>query len=48
VKEANDLLLANFEIYIHPASNATSIRTLSYSVPANLAGSISLIIPTTT
>ncbi|KAI1654590.1 tripeptidyl-peptidase [Daldinia decipiens] len=47
VKTANDLLGANFAWYQYEKGGSPKLRTLSYSVPDELAGSIDLIQPTT-
>ncbi|KAJ7572670.1 family S53 protease [Mycena floridula] len=47
VSQANTLLQANFEEYVHSDSGSTSIRTLAYSIPANLQGHIDVVHPTT-
>ncbi|KAJ7063829.1 family S53 protease-like protein [Mycena amicta] len=46
VKTANTLLSANFVTFEHVASGTKSVRTLSYSVPADLQQSIQFIHPT--
>ncbi|KAI0834540.1 tripeptidyl-peptidase [Hypoxylon sp. FL0890] len=47
VKTANDLLNANFAWYQYEKGGSPKLRTLSYSVPDELAGNIDLIQPTT-
>ncbi|KAI2602559.1 tripeptidyl-peptidase [Hypoxylon sp. NC1633] len=47
VKTANDLLDADFAWYQYEKGGGPKLRTLSYSVPDELSGSIDLIQPTT-
>ncbi|KAI0755126.1 family S53 protease [Daedaleopsis nitida] len=47
VGKANQLLDANFSVFKHDSGMET-IRTLSYSVPAELQGHIDLVLPTVT
>ncbi|OTA62096.1 tripeptidyl-peptidase [Hypoxylon sp. EC38] len=47
VKTADDLLNAKFAWYQYEKGGSPKLRTLSYSVPDELAGSIDLIQPTT-
>ncbi|KAI8960417.1 subtilisin-like protein [Daldinia sp. FL1419] len=47
VKTANDLLGANFAWYQYEKGGGLKLRTLSYSIPDELAGNIDLIQPTT-
>lgn len=47
VSHANELLNTQFEEFTHITSGSKSIRTLQYSVPADLAAHISVIHPTT-
>ncbi|TFK88148.1 family S53 protease [Polyporus arcularius HHB13444] len=47
LERANTLLDANFTTYIHEPTNTTTIRTLSYALPAHLHEHITLIYPTT-
>ncbi|EIW56150.1 family S53 protease [Trametes versicolor FP-101664 SS1] len=46
VSKANALLGTTFSVFNHTASGRTSIRTLNYSIPADLKGHIDLIHPT--
>ncbi|KAF7359983.1 Serine protease S53 [Mycena venus] len=46
VSTANTLLSAQFSSFTHTASGKTSIRTLSYSIPASLQSHIQFIHPT--
>ncbi|KAJ7064080.1 family S53 protease-like protein [Mycena amicta] len=46
VKTANTLLSANFAAFEHIASGAKTVRTLAYSVPADLQTNIQYIHPT--
>ncbi len=45
--KADELLNANFTAYVHAPTNTTVWRTLSYSVPADVAQHLSFIYPTT-
>ncbi|KAJ6519080.1 family S53 protease [Mycena sanguinolenta] len=47
VSKANALLGANYETFLHVHSNTSSARTLSVSLPAEVAGHIDEIHPTT-
>lgn len=47
VKTANELLDAKFTWYLYEKDNSPRLRTLSYSIPDELSGSIDLIQPTT-
>ena len=47
VAQADTLLSAQFNEYVHQASNATSLRTMAYSIPANLKGHLDFVYPTT-
>ena len=47
VNKANAMFAANFSQFTHVRSGETSIRTLAYSIPANLKEHISLVHPTT-
>ncbi|KAI0769585.1 peptidase S8/S53 domain-containing protein [Trametes elegans] len=46
VKQANNLLDADFSVFTHEATGLRSIRTLSYSIPRYLAGHIQFVHPT--
>ena len=46
VSTANHLLDADFSVFTHPATGKQTIRTLSYSIPSNLAKHLSLVHPT--
>ena len=48
VDKANELLDTQFSTFKHLDSGDESVRTLAYSVPANLANYINLIHPTIT
>ncbi|KAJ7490733.1 family S53 protease [Mycena latifolia] len=48
VSKANDMLSANYETFKHVASGKTYARTLSFSLPVEVADFISHIHPTTT
>ncbi|KAI0366841.1 subtilisin-like protein [Pilatotrama ljubarskyi] len=45
--QANRLFNANFSAYVHGASNTTLFRTLSYSVPTDVAEHLAFVYPTT-
>ena len=47
VSQANELLDANFSEYTHVETGTTFIRTLSYSIPADLKDALALVHPTT-
>ncbi|KAF7375849.1 Peptidase S53 domain-containing protein [Mycena sanguinolenta] len=47
VSKANDLLSTEFSTFTHVDSGKTSIRTLAYSIPADLQGHIDNVHPTT-
>ncbi|KZT71792.1 subtilisin-like protein [Daedalea quercina L-15889] len=46
VSQANDLLDADFSVFTHPKTGKQAIRTLTYSIPTDLAGHLSLVHPT--
>ena len=46
VSKANDLFDADFSTYKHINTGQNITRTLSYSIPADLSGHISLVHPT--
>ncbi|KAI8969572.1 peptidase S8/S53 domain-containing protein [Trametes punicea] len=48
VEKATELLDADFSIFKHQETGETSIRTLSYSIPAELTAHIELVHPTLT
>ncbi|OSX61674.1 hypothetical protein POSPLADRAFT_1070312 [Postia placenta MAD-698-R-SB12] len=45
---ANDLLSANFSVFTHEQTGLQTIRTLAYSIPAELTAHIDFVHPTTT
>ncbi|TFK89462.1 family S53 protease-like protein [Polyporus arcularius HHB13444] len=47
VSKANELLDADFSEFTHIDSGTTSIRTLAYSIPADLKGQLDFVHPTT-
>ncbi|KAI0738969.1 peptidase S8/S53 domain-containing protein [Daedaleopsis nitida] len=47
VEQANALLQADFKNYVHEKTNTTMVRTLSYSLPADLHEHVAFIYPTT-
>ena len=48
VSKANALLDADFNVYNNPDTGVTAVRTLSYSIPAELKGHLDLVHPTIT
>ncbi|KAI0645469.1 family S53 protease [Trametes meyenii] len=48
VNKANELLDADFSVFTHEETGKTSIRTLAYSIPADLKGHVDLVHPTVT
>lgn len=47
VSKANELLDADFKEFVDTSSGKTIIRTLAYSIPADLKGHLDLVHPTT-
>jgi len=47
VSKANQMLKADFSVFTHLDSGKESIRTLEYSLPADLSSHINLVAPTT-
>ncbi|KAI0356085.1 subtilisin-like protein [Trametes cingulata] len=45
--QANTLFNANFSTYIHEKTNTTMVRTLTYSLPADVSEHVSFVYPTT-
>lgn len=48
VSKANELLETEFSVYTHGDTGKQAIRTLSYSIPADLVGHLDLVHPTVT
>ncbi|TDL17183.1 hypothetical protein BD410DRAFT_807518 [Rickenella mellea] len=48
VKQANELLQADFTVFAHQETGKQTIRTLSYSIPLVLQGHLDLVHPTIT
>ncbi|KAI0644036.1 family S53 protease [Trametes meyenii] len=48
VSKASELLDAQFSVYNHTTTGKTFIRTLAYSIPADLKGHLDYVHPTTT
>lgn len=48
VSKANDLFDADFSVFTHEETGQEAVRTLSYSIPANLVGHLDLVHPTIT
>lgn len=48
VSQANELLNADFSIFVHDESGSKSIRALRYSIPTDLVGHLQLVHPVTT
>lgn len=46
VSTANDILDADFSVFTHPTTDKETIRTLSYSIPTDLADHLTLVHPT--
>ena len=46
VSKANELFDADFAVYTHSETGKQAIRTLSYSIPADLDGHLDLVHPT--
>ena len=46
VSQANDLLDADFAVYTHQQTGKQAIRTMSYSIPAELEGHLDFVHPT--
>ncbi|KAF8261122.1 peptidase S8/S53 domain-containing protein [Lactarius quietus] len=47
VSQANNLLGASYQLYRHTSPNTTVLRTISYSLPAELHTHVQTIVPTT-
>ncbi|KAI0029548.1 subtilisin-like protein [Vararia minispora EC-137] len=47
IETANALLDASYQLYEHPSTGETLLRTQSYSLPAALHGHVSVVAPTT-
>ncbi|KAI9452110.1 subtilisin-like protein [Lactarius psammicola] len=47
VLQANDILGASYQLYLHGETNGTVLRTVSYSLPGALHGHIQTVVPTT-
>ena len=48
VSKANELFDADFSIYTHDETDMEAVRTLSYSISAELKGHLDLVHPTIT
>ncbi len=48
VSKANELFDADFSVFTHDQTGKQAIRTLSYSIPAELQGHLDLVHPTVT
>ena len=48
VSKANEMLAANFAVFTNTDSGNQLVRTLSYSIPAELKGHLDFVHPTTT
>ncbi|KAI9067832.1 subtilisin-like protein [Trametes sanguinea] len=46
-EQANTLFNANFSTYVHEKTNTTMVRTLSYSLPADVSEHLAFVYPTT-
>jgi len=47
VSKANDFLGASYQLYQHPGTNETILRTVGYALPAALHGHVQTVAPTT-
>lgn len=47
VSQANELFDADFTVFTHESTGKQAVRTLSYSIPADLQGHIDFVHPTT-
>ncbi|KAI9454384.1 subtilisin-like protein [Lactarius psammicola] len=47
VSQANDLLGASYQLYMHTKTNETIVRTVGYSLPTALHGHVQTVAPTT-
>ena len=45
VDQANKLLNANFTGYVHEKTNTTMVRTLAYSLPADVSEHVAFVYP---
>ena len=48
VSKANELFDADFSVYKHDETDMSVVRTLSYSIPADLQDHLELVHPTVT
>lgn len=48
VSQANELFDADFSVFTHDESGLQAVRTLAYSIPAELQGHLDLVHPTIT
>lgn len=48
VSKANELLDTEFTVFTHDETNTQSVRTLTYSIPADLQDHVLLVHPTIT
>lgn len=46
VSQANELLNAEFTVFTHSETGKQTIRTMSYSIPADLEGHLEFVYPT--
>lgn len=47
VSKANEMFDADFTVFSHATTGSDVVRTLSYSIPADLQGHLELVHPTT-
>ena len=47
VGKANELFDADYQVFTHSATGARTVRTLEYSLPAELSGHLEVVHPTT-
>lgn len=48
VSKANGIFEAEFNVYTHDDTGRQTIRTMSYSIPQELQGHLTVVYPTTT
>lgn len=48
VSKANELLDTQFTVFQHDETSTQTVRTLAYSIPADLVGHVELVHPTVT
>ena len=48
ISKANEMLSAEYMTYYNPETDIETVRTLAYSIPADLKGHIDVVHPTIT